>query len=158
MFFLRSYDGYFSCRKKWYIYFQYPQSVILLRPIMRSNGSKLCHGRTANDILCSCCCLWVLPFTILRLVREQINNGEIQTKAMKNNLKVGMERDLVKRFEFDLLKKRSDLATKILSRADHKDIQEPVMNFFEDVGFYLHRGYLDQEFVWHDFAFYSIHW
>lgn len=77
---------------------------------------------------------------------------------MKNNLKVGMERDLVKRFEFDLLKKRSDLATKILSRADHKDIQEPVMNFFEDVGFYLHRGYLDQEFVWHDFAFYSIHW
>ena len=37
-------------------------------------------------------------------------------------------------------------------------MHETVLNFFEDVGLFLRRGYLDNELIWSTFGFYGVRW
>lgn len=57
-----------------------------------------------------------------------------------------------------LVRQRAALATQLLRKAPHDEIQEDVMNFFETVGMLLRRGYLDQEMAWVAFSYHGIHW
>ncbi len=44
------------------------------------------------------------------------------------------------------------------SAARHDIIKEDVMNFFEMVGMFLRRGYLDEEMTWSSFGYHIIRW
>ena len=57
-----------------------------------------------------------------------------------------------------MIAERKKLADQLLSNASHKDIQEPVINFFESIGIMLRKKYLDKELVWAGFSFYAIRW
>lgn len=113
--------------------------------------NHISHFFTTQSTLLTALASWALVFITWYLIRKQIKSG-------KKDLLIRLERDLVKRFESELLEERKKLANQLLNNVSHEEIQEPVLNFFEDVGFYLKRKYLDKEFVWHDFAYYSIHW
>lgn len=131
---------------------------ISLKSVTLKILNHIWHFFTTQSAPLTAIASWVLALITWWLIRKQIKNGEIQTKAMKEDLKVRLERDLVKRFESELSRERKKLAKQLLTKSNHDDIQEPIMNFFEDVGFYLKREYIDPELVWHDFAFYSIRW
>ena len=53
---------------------------------------------------------------------------------------------------------RKELADLFLSNAQHKEIPETVIEFFEDMGMFLGRGYLDEELIWGTFGFYAVRW
>ncbi len=57
-----------------------------------------------------------------------------------------------------MLAQRKALAHGFLSAVPHDQIQEPVMNFFEDLGLFFRRGYLDKDLVWSTFGFYAVRW
>jgi hypothetical protein len=82
-----------------------------------------------------------------------------QSKDSKNIASVQIIIIYIQQFEGkDMLLERSKLAEQILNKAEHKDIQEPVMDFFETVGLLLRRKILDTEMVWANFAYYAILW
>jgi hypothetical protein len=53
---------------------------------------------------------------------------------------------------------RKELAHRLLSDALRDQIEETVMEFFEDMGLFLRRGYLDEEFIWSTFGFFAVRW
>jgi len=57
-----------------------------------------------------------------------------------------------------MLKNRKLLAHQLLSGAGRGEIEEPVIDFFEDMGLFLRRGYLDEELLWSTFGYYGVRW
>jgi hypothetical protein len=53
---------------------------------------------------------------------------------------------------------RKALAHQLLNKAPHHEIQEDVMNSFEDMGMLLRRRYLDRGMVWDTFSYYGMTW
>ncbi len=66
----------------------------------------------------------------------------------------------------ELLLQRQQLAATPLTPADAADRRkspgrkncESVMNFFEDLGLYLRRDYMDEEMVWNTFGYHASGW
>jgi len=94
---------------------------------------------------------------------EQINTSreqmKVQTDISREQMKIKIQLNLLDKFDNILMKSaRSKLAKQIIAEAEHDEIQEDVIDFFEDVGTFLRREYLDKELVWADFSFYAIRW
>lgn len=80
-----------------------------------------------------------------------------QGRALRADLKVRLQLQFGERFD-RLMDARNQLAERIRVGATRDTISEDVMNFFEDLGMYLGRGYLDEELVWNTFGFYAVRW
>jgi hypothetical protein len=60
---------------------------------------------------------------------------------------------------FDALRgQRRALAKQLLAHTIHDQIEEHVMDFFEDTGALVHRGYLDAELAWEVVGYYGRMW
>jgi hypothetical protein len=95
---------------------------------------------------------WALVFVTWFLVWRQL-------RLAREDLKVRLQTSYEEKFDGPaLIAERKKLAGQLLTNAAHKDIQEPVMNFFESVGMLLRRRYIDLDMVWSDFSFYAIRW
>ena len=53
---------------------------------------------------------------------------------------------------------RSTLAKQLLHDAPHAETEEAVMDFFEDVGILVERGYFDEELAWEAIGYYGRMW
>jgi hypothetical protein len=82
-----------------------------------------------------------------------------QTALLRTDLKVRHQLAFADRFDSGrMLNDRKLLAQQLLSGARRGEIAEPVMDFFEDMGLFLRRGYLDEELLWSTFGFYAVRW
>jgi hypothetical protein len=70
----------------------------------------------------------------------------------------GIISHLRKEFDEPLISERKLLARQLLDGATHETINEPVMNFFEDMGMLLRRGFLDRDMLWDTFSYYARMW
>jgi hypothetical protein len=94
--------------------------------------------------------------TQIKISQEQM---KAQTFISREQMKVTIQINLIDKFESDSMKAaRSKLADQILNKCEHDEIQETVLNIFEDIGIFLRRDYLDKELVWASFAFHAIRW
>jgi hypothetical protein len=55
-------------------------------------------------------------------------------------------------------KARKELASHTLANASRDEKSEAVSDFFEDMGLFLKRGYLDRELLWNTFGFFAVRW
>jgi hypothetical protein len=94
--------------------------------------------------------------TQIDISREEM---KAQTDIAREQMKVSILINLIDKFDSDSMKlARSKLANQILTKCDHYEIQETVINIFEDIGTFLRRDYLDKELVWASFSFHVINW
>lgn len=63
-----------------------------------------------------------------------------------------------KQFDGSLLSERRLLAQQLKVSAHHDDINERVLDFFEDLGMLIRRDYIDREMVWDAFSYYVKGW
>jgi hypothetical protein len=102
---------------------------------------------------------WALAIATWFLVKATWRMVADQRKVSLTDLKVRLQLEMEKKFDSRrMAEARSALAGQILSNAPHDDIQEDVMNFFESVGTFLRRGYLDAEMSWGAFSFHAARW
>jgi len=95
---------------------------------------------------------WALVAATLWLVK-----GQISTAKEQRQIQLYLEL----RKEFDnvyLLSSRELLASQLLDGKPHEEINEAVLNFFEDAGMLLRRKFLDQEMVWETFGYFANMW
>jgi Domain of unknown function (DUF4760) len=82
-----------------------------------------------------------------------------QSEAMRTDLRARFLLTFIDRFDGSrLLKARKELAHRLLTNASRDQIEETVLNFFEDMGLFLRRGYLDEELIWSTFGFFAVRW
>lgn len=82
-----------------------------------------------------------------------------QSSALRTDLKVRLQLRFSERFDSPATTSaRERLAEQLLQSAEHDEIAESVMNFFEDMGLFLRRKHLDEELLWNTFGFYVIRW
>lgn len=94
----------------------------------------------------------VLVFLTWWLVKGQLSTAREQLRI---ELYLQFRRD----FDGDrLISARKKLAQQLLEDTPHDEIQENVMDFFEDMGMQLRRGYLDREMIWDTFSYYAKMW
>lgn len=80
-------------------------------------------------------------------------------RAAKRQLQVQMWFEMAKRFDSPEMKRaRKILAKNIQNDAQHEEISETVLDFFEDVGTLLRYGYVDKKLVGSTVAFYGTRW
>src|SRR5258708_1584787 len=109
---------------------------------------------------------WVLAAATIALVgvtwwmlRKQVQLLREQTDDNRKNLCLQNHITFMARFDGqELRSSRVRLARQLLSEAIHDEVVETVMDFFEDVGLFSRRGYLDEDLVWNTFGFYGIRW
>jgi hypothetical protein len=95
---------------------------------------------------------WALVGVTWFFLRRQIG-------LSREDLRVRLQTTYEEKFDSPaMLSERRKLAEQLLSREAHEKIQETVMNFFETVGMFVRRGYLDEEMAWAGFSFYGIRW
>lgn len=80
-----------------------------------------------------------------------------QSRSLRNDLKIRLQLQFGERFD-RLMRSRNELAERVRAGATRDTLSEDVMNFFEDLGMCLDRGYLDEELVWNTFGFYALRW
>jgi hypothetical protein len=94
---------------------------------------------------------WALVLATVWLVRETIHDSQIQLRG-------SLHQGFTKRFD-ELSAQRQQLAAALLAgKAPSRKSYESVMNFFEDLGLYLRRDYLDEEMVWNTFGYHASGW
>jgi TPR repeat protein len=98
-----------------------------------------------------------------RQLKEQISiakeQSKEQTSIAKEQVNVQLYLEIRKDFDGDrLVDARERLAKQLLRNTRHDKLQEDVMNFFEDMGMLLRRGYLDRDMVWETFSYYAKMW
>src|SRR5712692_922010 len=82
-----------------------------------------------------------------------------QSKALRDDLRIKLQLKLTDRFDSSLLvAARASVAKQLLEKAPHQDVSETVIDFFEDLGMYLKRRYLDEKLIWDTFGFYALRW
>ena len=102
--------------------------------------------------------LWLVLGT-WALVGVTIWVARQQSKSLRDDLKVRLQLRFSERFDSRaFVSDRIALAKLFLDNASHMDISESVLNFFEDLGLFSRRGYLDEELIWHAFGFYVVRW
>jgi hypothetical protein len=94
---------------------------------------------------------WALVLATVWLVRETIHDSQIQLRG-------SLHQGFTERFD-KLSAQRQQLATTLLAgKPPARKSYESVMNFFEDLGLYLRRDYLDEEMVWNTFGYHAAGW
>jgi len=82
-----------------------------------------------------------------------------QTNDNRENLRLDFYLTLINRFDSEvMLRARRLLAQQFLSSAPRDKVQETVLNFFEDMGLFLERRFVDEELIWNTFGFYAVRW
>jgi hypothetical protein len=83
-----------------------------------------------------------------------------QSKAIRTDLRARFQLTFIDRFDGSkLVKARKDLSRLFLDKATRdQQIDETVMDFFEDMGLFLRRSYLDAELLRSTFGFYAVRW
>ena len=94
---------------------------------------------------------WALAGFTLWLVKGQLS-------IAKEQREIQLYLELRKEFDGHLLSARETLANQLLDEKPHDDINETVMNFFEDMGMLVRRGYLDREMIWDTFGYFARMW
>jgi hypothetical protein len=80
-------------------------------------------------------------------------------RVTRTDLRLRLHLQFLDRFdEVRMRGHRKVLAQQLLAAAPHDDIQEDVMNFFEDLGAFLALGHLDDDLLWGTFSFYITRW
>jgi hypothetical protein len=95
---------------------------------------------------------WAVAAFTLWLVRGQLSTAKEQRK---------LELYLELRKEFDgaqMLSARELLAGQLLDNKPYEEINEAVLNFFEDMGMLLRQNYLDREMIWDTFGYFARMW
>jgi hypothetical protein len=87
-----------------------------------------------------------------RLGRRQIRG---QLSVAREQLRVQFYLELRKQFDGPLLHERKLLAQQLKAGAPHDEINERVLDFFEDLGMLVRRDYIDREMVWETFSYYA---
>ncbi len=112
---------------------------------------------------------WALVFVTYRLAKEQLSQADRFTKQQlslvegqlltsKAQLKLQLYLELRREFDSSLLSARKLLADQLLNDKPHDEINEPLMNFFEDIGMLVRRDYVDREIIWDTFSYYATRW
>ncbi len=107
---------------------------------------------------------WALVLITWRLVKKQLSAAKEQfneqSTIAKEHVKVQLYLvEIRKEFDGDrLVSARKRLAQQLLRDPSSGDLQEDVMNFFEDMGMLFRRGYLDREMIWDTFGYYARMW
>jgi hypothetical protein len=95
---------------------------------------------------------WALVAVTWFFLRRQIG-------LSREDLRVRLQTTYEEKFDSAaMVSERKKLAEQLLSREAHEEIQEAVMNFYETIGMFVRRGYLDGEMAWAGFSFYGIRW
>jgi len=95
---------------------------------------------------------WALVFATLWLVKGQLS-------TVKEHVKIQLYLELRKEFDRDpLLKSREIFAGQLLDNKPHEELNQAVLNFFEDMGMLLRRKYLDREMIWDTFGHFAKMW
>jgi hypothetical protein len=81
-----------------------------------------------------------------------------QLSIAKEQRKIQLFLELRKDFDGSLLRERQLLARQLLNSTPHDEINETVLNFFEDMGMLLRRDFLDREMIWDTFSYYARMW
>jgi hypothetical protein len=76
---------------------------------------------------------WALVFFTWRLVKEQHLLAEGQLAIGKEQLTIQLYLELRKEFDGPLISARKLLSRQLLDSAPHDEINETVLNFFEDI-------------------------
>ncbi|HEX4158065.1 MAG TPA: hypothetical protein VHY79_06290 [Rhizomicrobium sp.] len=95
--------------------------------------------------------IWALVAVTFWLVKGQLT-------IAKEQRKIQLFLELRKEFDGSLISDRKLLARQLLDSVAHEEINEPVMNFFEDMGMLLRRDFLDREMIWDTFSYYARMW
>ena len=101
---------------------------------------------------------WALVAVTLALVGVTWWLARGQLGVAKEQLTVEIYLELRKEFDGPLITARKLLAQQLLENRPHYEINEPVLNFFEDVGMLIRRGYLEREMIWDTFSYYTTNW
>ena len=94
---------------------------------------------------------WALVICTGWLVKRQLS-------IAKEQAQIQLYLELRKEFDGYLIEQRKILARKFLEHASIDKINEPVLNFFEDMGMLLRRGLLDHDMIWDTFSYYARMW
>jgi Domain of unknown function (DUF4760) len=94
---------------------------------------------------------WALVIVTVLLVRGQLS-------VAKEQRKIQLYLELRKEFDGPLISARKLLARQLFDGVPHDKINEPVMNFFEDTGMLVRRGYIDGDIIWETFSYYVKMW
>lgn len=96
----------------------------------------------------------------IEALRDQIGIAGRQEEALRTDLRLRLQLTFGERFDNSrLVAHRQRLAQQLLiSTTPHGEIQEAVMNFFEDLGLFLRRGHLDAEMAASTFGYYAVRW
>jgi hypothetical protein len=93
------------------------------------------------------------------LVSEQRRAAQAQEEMLRTDLRVRTQLLFIDRFDSpQVIRYRAALARDFLNHAPHDQIKEEALNFFEDLGLFYRRGFLDEELVWSTFGFYAVRW
>jgi len=76
----------------------------------------------------------------------------------KEQAQIQLYLELRKEFDGYLIEQRKILARKFLDHASADEINEPVLNFFEDMGMLVRRNLLDHDMIWDTFSYYVRTW
>lgn len=111
---------------------------------------------------------WVAVIVAVVAVILQAVQVWLQNKTTREQLRVNFYLELRKQFDSpEFRRARGYLAQQFLAKdfqegiittPTHDEIQETVMNFFEDMGTLLRRGYLDSELITDTFSYYGLGW
>src|SRR5438309_12014635 len=98
---------------------------------------------------------WALVFVTFWMAYKQTTLLRRQTEDAHANLCLQNHLTFTERFDSAAMQHdRKSLAEHFLS--SRPGIQERVLDFFEDLGLFLRRGYLDEELSWDTFGFYAV--
>ena len=101
---------------------------------------------------------WALVLVTLWMARKQISLLRQQTDDAHANISLQIHLKFTARFDTpEMLRDRKELAEHFLSGRS-PEVQERVLDFFEDMGLFLRRGHLDEELAWSTFGFYAVRW
>lgn len=93
-----------------------------------------------------------------RLTQQQLSLVEGQLSTAKAQLQLQMYLELRRDFDNSLISARKLLSSQLLQGKPHDEINEPVMNFFEDMGMLLQRGYVERTMIYGTFSYYATRW
>lgn len=92
-------------------------------------------------------------------VEESAQTGDLLQIVRSITLKVRLQLTFIERFHNDRMKsQRSLLAQHLLAALSGCELQEDVMNFFEEMQVFLRGGYLHQELLWSTCGFFAVRW
>lgn len=105
----------------------------------------------------------VLVFVTVRLGNKQLgvatDLAKQQNEALRAELKARLQLQFADRFDSPGgVTARKQLASHYLNKRPIDETPETVLEFFEDLGLFWRRGYLDGELIWSTFGFFGVRW